>query len=154
MSKFCGNCGTQLSDDAAFCGNCGASQGAYNQQAQYSQAQYSQQPPQQPPVRAVFNGSGYDGSVLDTFVNALVASLIITFTCGIATPWAVVYMWTFILSHVSIDGKRLTFDGTGGDLFGKWIVWMILTCITCGIYGFWVAPKMYNWIASHTHFAN
>ena len=25
MSKFCGNCGTQLDDNAAFCTNCGVS---------------------------------------------------------------------------------------------------------------------------------
>lgn len=95
--------------------------------------------------------SKYDGSVLETFANSLLASLMITFTCGIATPWAICFMYKFILSHVIIDGRRLTFDGTGGQLFGNWIKWFFLTLITCGIYGFWVAPRLYNWVASHTH---
>jgi len=33
--------------------------------------------------------SRYDGTVLDTFLNSLVACLIITFTLGFATPWAI-----------------------------------------------------------------
>lgn len=96
--------------------------------------------------------SAYDGGVLETFVASLVASLIITFTCGIATPWAICYMIGFILNHVVIDGKRLVFDGTGAQLFGNWIKWFVLIIITCGIYSFWVAPKLYNWVAKHTHF--
>lgn len=96
--------------------------------------------------------SRYDGTVLDTFINSLVASLMISFTCGIAAPWAICYMYKFILSHMVIDGKRLSFDGTGGQLFGNWIKWILLTYITCGIYGFWVAPRIYDWMAKHTHF--
>ena len=93
----------------------------------------------------------WDGGVLETFVNSLVASLIISFTLGIGTPWAVCYMTKFILGHCVIDGKRLSFNGKGGSLFGNWIKWFLLTVITCGIYGFWVIPKMYNWVATHTH---
>ena len=120
---FCKNCGAQIADNSAFCPSCGFQKKA----------------------------SSWDGSVLDTFVNSLVASLMITFTCGIATPWAICYTWKFILEHAVIDGKRLTFDGTGAQLFGNWIKWLLLTIVTCGIYSFWVAPRLYQWVASHTH---
>ena len=102
----------------------------------------------------VYAESKYDGSVFETFLYTLGASLIIMVSCGIATPWAVCLMYKFIIDHVIIDNRRLYFDGTGGQLFGNWIKWFLLTVVTCGIYGFWVAPRMYHWVASHTHFAN
>ena len=97
--------------------------------------------------------SKYDGTVLETCINSIIASLIIGCTFGIATPWAIWFMYQFIISHVIIDGKRLSFDGNGAQLFGNWIKWFLLMIVTCGIYGFWVAPRLYNWIAKHTHFA-
>lgn len=97
-------------------------------------------------------GSRFDGGVLETFVNSLVASIIIGITCGIATPWAICFIYKFIISHVIIDGRRLTFDGNGAQLFGNWIKWFLLMIVTCGIYSFWVAPRLYDWVAKHTHF--
>jgi len=120
---FCKKCGSPLDESAGFCNNCGT------------------------PVKA----STWDGTVLDTFVNSLIASLIITFTCGIAAPWAICYMMKFIIGHFVVDGKRLRFDGSGAQLFGNWIKWFLLMVVTCGIYSFWVAPKLYQWVASHTH---
>ena len=96
--------------------------------------------------------SSWDGGVLETLVASIVSSLIVAITCGIATPWAICYMVGFVISHVTIDGRRLTFDGTGAQLFGNWIKWFILCVITCGIYSLWVIPKVYNWVAKHTHF--
>ena len=96
--------------------------------------------------------SSFDGCVLGCLGATILSSLMITFTLGIATPWAVAYLYKFILSHVTIDGRRLRFDGTGGQLFGNWIKWFLLTIVTLGIYSFWVMPKMLNWIAKHTHF--
>lgn len=155
---FCKNCGNQVPDGVTFCNNCGAPIQA--EQPQYQQPQYAPQPQYQQPQYAPYAPqpvgpqSTWDGGVFDTFVNALVASLIISFTCGIATPWAVCYMMKFIVEHAVIDGKRMRFDGNGGQLFGNWIKWMLLTVITCGIYSFWVAPRMYKWVASHIHTAN
>lgn len=120
---FCKNCGKEISEDAAFCPHCSEN----------------------------LKGSTWNGTVFDTFVNSLVASLIITFTCGLATPWAICYMMKFIIGHAVIDGKTLSFDGTGTQLFGNWIKWFLLTVITCGIYSFWVAPRLYRWVASHIH---
>lgn len=47
MSKFCQNCGTQLTDDAVFCTNCGSSVSAPNSQAyqpQNNQPNYGYNP--------------------------------------------------------------------------------------------------------------
>ena len=123
IMTYCKNCGAPMDDNAGFCNNCGMQVAS----------------------------STWDGGVLDTVINSIVASLIISFTCGIATPWAICYIMKFVISHVIIDGHRLSFDGTGGQLFGNWIKWFFLTLITCGIYGFWVTPRLYKWIASHTH---
>lgn len=137
---FCKNCGQKLEDGAVFCDKCGT-----------KQVEEAAAPAAAPAAAKVV--SNWDGGVLDTFINLLVASLMISFTCGIATPWAICYIWKFIVSHVNIDGKRIAFDGNGAQLFGNWIKWFILTLITCGIYGFWVYPKLFQWVASHTHFA-
>lgn len=98
--------------------------------------------------------STWDGTVLETVVATIVTAAIISLTCGICTPWAICYMYRFILSHMIIDSRRITFDGTGGQLFGNWIKWFIFMVITFGIYGFWVTPRLYQWIAKHTHFQN
>lgn len=120
---LCKNCGTPLYEGDAFCKNCGT------------------------PLAS----STWDGGVLDTVINSIVASVIISLTCGIATPWAICYMMKFIIGHAVIDGKRLRFDGDGMQLFGNWIKWLVLMVITCGIYGFWVAPRLYQWVCSHIH---
>lgn len=123
---FCKNCGAEIFENEEFCKNCGAAQ----------------------------KTSTWDGGVLETIINSIIASLIISFTCGIATPWAICYMMKFVIGHAVIDGKRLSFDGDGVQLFGNWIKWLVLIVITCGIYSFWVIPKMYQWIASHIHSEN
>lgn len=141
--KFCINCGNQLDDNQRFCPSCGTNQ---NPQQTPPAPQY------QPRPTRPLAFSDWDGGVFDTVVNSIVASLIISFTCGIATPWAICYMYKFIIGHTLVEGKRLRFDGTGSQLFGNWIKWFLLTVITCGIYSFWVIPRLYKWIASHTHF--
>ena len=120
---ICKKCGNEVPKGEAFCKACGA----------------------RAPI------SAWDGGVFETIIVSIVASLIISFTIGIATPWAVCYMMNFIIEHTIIDGKRLKFDGNGAQLFGNWIKWFVLCIITCGIYGFWVIPRMYNWVASHIH---
>lgn len=122
---FCNKCGSAINDSIEVCPNCGAGR----------------------------KNSTWDGGVLDTIINTIVASLIVTITFGIATPWAICYMMRFVIGHAVVDGKRLAFDGTGGQLFGQWLKWLLLTVVTCGIYSFWVIPRMYRWIASHIHVA-
>lgn len=161
---FCKNCGVPIADGTTVCPNCAPQPEvvyANNGGAQFNNAQYNPQYNPQynnpqynggyAPQGFAANGSTWDGGVFDTFVNSLVASLIMSITCGIATPWAVCYMMKFIISHAVVDGKRLSFDGTGAQLFGNWIKWWFFTVITCGIYSFWVAPRMYKWVCSHIH---
>ena len=124
---FCKNCGTQVLEGETFCKNCGT---------------------------PTASGSTWDGSVFDTVVNSIAASLICVLTCGLGAPWAICYIMKFVIGHAVIDGKRMRFDGTGGQLFGNWIKWLLLTFITCGIYSFWVTPRLYKWVASHIHTAN
>ena len=155
--KHCINCGAQLGDLQTACHNCGAQQPQPAQQAA-PQPTYQAQPQYAAPQAPVsygqpLNMSNWDGGVLETFITILVTSLLISVTCGIATPWAVCYLWKYIISHATIDGRRLRFDGTGGSLFVQWLIWALLSIITCGIYSFWVIPKMCKWIASNTHFA-
>ena len=121
---ICKKCGNQVDENETFCKVCGAS----------------------------LAQSTWDGGVLETIINSIVASLIISITCGIATPWAICYMMKFIIEHAVINGKRLSFDGNGAQLFGNWIKWFLLTIVTCGIYSFWVVPQVYKWVASHIHF--
>lgn len=175
MSIQCGNCGSILEDGVKFCRYCGNSVGVsqgydpYAQQVQqqvtqgYDPNMHSQQGGgsfqqniyigQSVNTQPQASGSHFDGSVLDTFLVSLGASLLAGITFGIATPWAICIMMKFIMSHMIIDGRRLSFDGNGGQLIGNWIKWFLLTLITLGIYGFWVIPKMYDWVAKHTHFA-
>ena len=136
--KFCKSCGAQLDDAAQFCGNCGATQTVA---------------PQPAPAQPAKPESNWDGGVLETIVNSIIASLIISITCGICTPWAICYMMKFVIGHAVVDGKRLTFDGNGASLFGNWIKWRVLSVITCGIYSFWVIPRLYQWIVKHIHTA-
>ena len=158
---FCSYCGTQVGPQDGFCPQCGAPNPAGPAPAAQPQPQAQPQYQAQPQATYTTNNyyaapsksSTWDGGVLDTIVNAIIASLIMTISCGIATPWAVCYMMKFIVGHAVIDGKRMTFTGSGGDLFGQWIKWFLLTIITLGIYAFWLEIKMKQWIVKHTHFA-
>ena len=147
---FCPKCGSNVADGVVFCAKCGnkmtggsTASAAPVSSTSYSSGAYT--------PGGYGNRSSWDGSVFDTFINSLVASLIMICTCYIATPWAICYMLRFIAAHAVVDGKRLRFDGDGASLFGNWFIWMLLTTITCGIYGFWVAPKLYQWIVSNIH---
>ena len=97
------------------------------------------------------NESYFDGGLLSYVGHAILAMLIMGFTVGIATPWAVCMMQNWKVKHTVIEGHRLYFDGTGSQLFGNWIKWFLLTIITLGIYSFWLHIKMEQWITKHTH---
>ena len=95
--------------------------------------------------------SKFTGGLLGLIGIGILNALIIIFTLGIATPWAVCITQQWYAKHTIIDGYRLTFDGNGAQLFGNYIKWFLLTLITFGIYGFWVTIKMQQWITKHTH---
>jgi hypothetical protein len=94
--------------------------------------------------------SEFDGKLLELIAVRILQYLIISFTLGIATPWAVCFYQRWETKHTIIDGKRLKFNGQGFDLFVKFIIWYLLTIVTLGIYGFWLSIKMKKWIVEHT----
>ena len=98
--------------------------------------------------------SKFNGGLLGLIGIGILQGILIIFTLGLGTPWAVCLKEGWCAKHTTIDGQRLTFDGTGGQLFGNYIKWFLLTIITCGIYGLWLSIKMKAWVVSHTHFAN
>ena len=125
--SYCKKCGTQLTEDQKFCSGCGEALFTENRE------------------------SKWDGGVLETAINTIIASIICTLTFGLGTPWAICYVINFIVSHAVIDGQRYTFDGKGGQLFGNFIKWFLLSIITLGIYTFWLSIKMKQWVVKHTH---
>lgn len=100
------------------------------------------------------NTSKFTGKMLGYLGVSIVVGLISSITLGIATPWAICYLQSWISKHTYVDGKQLKFDGTGMQLFGSYIKWFLLTIITFGIYGLWLPVKIQEWTASHTHFAD
>ena len=95
--------------------------------------------------------SKFTGGLLGMIGIAILQALIIIFTLGIGTPWAVCLAESWRVKHTIIDGHQLVFDGTGGQLFGNFIKWFLLTIITFGIYGLWLSIKMQQWVTKHTH---
>ena len=83
----------------------------------------------------------------------ILQGIIIAFTLGIGTPWAICLKESWYAKHTKIDGRQVTFDGTGLQLFGTYIKWFLLTIVTLGIYSFWLSIKMKAWVVSHTHLA-
>ncbi|KXT76600.1 DUF898 family protein [Streptococcus sp. DD12] len=99
----------------------------------------------------MYQQSYFDGGLLSYIGHSIIAGIMITFSLGLATPWAICWMQKWKAQHTVIDGHRLYFDGTGGQLFGNWIKWTLLTLITIGIYAFWLNIKKEQWITKHTH---
>ena len=97
--------------------------------------------------------SKFTGGLLGLIGIGILQGLIVGFTLGIATPWAICIKQSWIAKHTVIDGKQMVFDGKGGQLFGNYIKWFLLTIVTLGIYSFWLTIKMQQWITKHTHLA-
>lgn len=89
--------------------------------------------------------SFFDGTVSGLFITNLLTLLLIIFTLGVATPWAISYKSRYINSHTVINGHRLGFKGTGTQLFGKFIGWLLLSIVTFGIYLIWLGLNMLKW---------
>lgn len=95
--------------------------------------------------------SYFDGKGIELFGYWLLGSLLISVTCGIATPWVICMVYKWRMDHTYINGRKLTFNGTGISLLGHWILWEILTIITCGIYGYFTYVAVKKWELSHTY---
>ena len=95
--------------------------------------------------------SKFTGGLLGLIGISILQGIIIGFTLGIATPWAVCLKEGWLAKHTVIDGHKLVFDGNGAQLFGNYIKWFLLSIVTFGIYAFWLNIKMKKWVVSHTH---
>ena len=95
--------------------------------------------------------SKFTAGLLGVIGIGILQFLIVVFTLGLGTPWAVCLKEAWYVKHTIIDGHKLTFDGNGAQLFGNFIKWFLLTIITIGIYGFWLNIKMKKWVVKHTH---
>ena len=92
----------------------------------------------------------YDGEVGERLGQELVAGLLITFTCGIAAPWAVVKLLKYDTEHTVIHGMRLGFNGTGAGYWGENAIVGLLMGITCGIYNAWGVCRINKWTYRNT----
>ncbi len=95
--------------------------------------------------------SEFNAGLLSLIWLNFVNNLIIGFTLGLCTPWAVRREYTWLYEHQVIDDRKLVFDGNAASLFGQWVKWMSLSFITFGIYGLFVPIKKMQWITKHTH---
>ena len=98
--------------------------------------------------------SYFDGGLFQLIGWRILGALIILFTFGICTPWAICLIYNWEISHTVVNGHRLRFTGTAMGLFGQWVKWFFLCIITFGIYGFWVGIALKKWQVAHTEFAN
>lgn len=96
--------------------------------------------------------SRFTGGLLELVAVGIVQWLIIIFTLGIGTPFAIVFKLKWMNSHTYIEGRQLDFTGNALDLIFQWIKWLLLSFITLGIYGFWVGLRMHQWISKNTVF--
>lgn len=98
--------------------------------------------------------SDFTGGLLELIAITLIQYVIIVFTLGFATPFAITFKQRWVASHTYIEGYQLKFVGNAGDLLIQWVKWLLLTFITLGIYGLWVGLKMQQWVARNTIFNN
>ncbi len=101
-----------------------------------------------------YQNSNFDGGLLSYIGISILSFLIIFFTLGIGTPWALCIKYKWVINHTTIEGRRLNFTGTGIGLFGSWIKWFLLCIITLGIYSFWVFIAIEKWKVANTTFVD
>ncbi len=101
-----------------------------------------------------YPNSTFDGGLFEYFCIKILGVLMIIFTLGICTPWAICMIYGWRINHTVIEGRRLRFTGTAVGLFGSWIKWLLLCIITCGIYSFWVFIALEKWKVENTTFVN
>jgi uncharacterized membrane protein YjgN (DUF898 family) len=105
------------------------------------------------PSQQLINRFQFDGGAGSFLLVGIGSFLLIVFTLGLGTPWAIVMRYRWRTEHTIIDGRRLRFTGSGIGLFGNWIKWWLLCIITVGIYIFWVVPRLTRWTTENQDFA-
>ncbi len=95
--------------------------------------------------------SRFDGSAAESIGIQFLTALLVTVTCGIATPWAVTMRLQFERKNQVVNGQYLKYEGTGGGLFGTWLLNALLTVVTCGIYYSWMECAILRYEVKHTY---
>lgn len=95
--------------------------------------------------------SEFNAGLLSLIWLNFVNNLIVTFTLGLCTPWAIRRSYSWLYEHQVIDDRKLVFDGKAASLFGQWVKWLLLCIVTLGVYALFVPIKKAEWIAKNTH---
>lgn len=95
--------------------------------------------------------SKFNGGLLGYIGTGLLMFVIIVFSLGLATPWAICIGARWYARHSTIDGRQVIFDGTGWQLFGNYVKWIFLSIITLFIFSLWIPIKMAKWVVKHIH---
>lgn len=95
--------------------------------------------------------SKFNGGLLGYIGIGLLMFVIIVFSLGLATPWAICIGARWYAKHTTIDGRQVVFDGTGWQLFGNFVKWFFLSIITLFIFSLWIPIKMAKWAVKHIH---
>ena len=96
--------------------------------------------------------SKFNGNAKGYFGLCLLCFVLVVFTLGFGTPWAICKMYRWRCNNLVIDGKQVVFEGKGKKLFWRYLGWCILSIITIGIYGLRVPVKLQDWLTERTHF--
>lgn len=97
-------------------------------------------------------GSYYDKTLWEHILISVKYYLLMTFTLGLAYPWALVMKYKSLYHHHIICGKRLRFIGQPAELLPLWLWWWVLTVGTLGFYSFVVKLHMQQWIGANIIF--
>ena len=125
---YCKNCGEEMNDNQAICLSCGVQAGAGSSHCPNCGGATGEKAVicvgcgvslKKEGGKAAANESKFTGGLLGMIGICILQGLIITFTLGIAMPWAVCMYQKWLAEHTIIDGHKVRFDGTGGQLFGK-----------------------------------
>lgn len=95
--------------------------------------------------------SSFSGTAGGLFGWSILIFLVIIFTLGLGTPWAICRMEKWRADHTTLDGLHVVFDGRARDIFWRYIGWEILTFLTLGIFAFWMSVKLQSWITENTY---
>jgi uncharacterized membrane protein YjgN (DUF898 family) len=106
------------------------------------------------PVIPGADTSYFDGNSFEFLGYAILGSLLICITCGIAFPWVMCMIQKWDTKHQIVNGHRMEFNGSGLAFLGQYLLIFLLTLITCGIYSPWGAVRMQKYIIKHTDFVD
>lgn len=93
----------------------------------------------------------YQGSWAESLGRSIGGSLLIFATCGLATPWVIVWNEQVWASHVATpSGDRLEFDGSPAEVIGLYLITVLGLIFSLGLVWPWLAIAWLSWSRSHT----